>query len=76
MLTYDISAKYNIPHQYSDPEIEEQSKLGIMNEGVIGYYGKYRNGWSRQEIKAQQSHPTVSQPRRYALRLPDDDGLP
>ena len=42
----------NIPHQYSDPEIEEQSKLDIMNEGAIELYG-VRNGWSRQEIESR-----------------------
>ncbi|MBU0769348.1 MAG: hypothetical protein KJ687_09685 [Proteobacteria bacterium] len=42
----------NIPHQYSDPEIDEQSKHGIMNEGVIELYG-VRNGWPRQEIESR-----------------------
>ena len=52
-IPFQVAQALNITHQYSDPETAEQSKLGIMNEGVVKYYGKYRNGWSRQEIESR-----------------------
>lgn len=49
-IPFKVAQSLDIPHQYSDPEIDEQSKHGIMNEGVIELYG-VRNGWFRQEIE-------------------------
>lgn len=47
---FQVSKTLNICHQYSDPEIGEQERLGILNEGTVEYYGKYRCNWSRHEI--------------------------
>ncbi len=50
-IPFQVAQSFNIDHQYSDPTTDEQSELGIMNEGTIEFYGKYRNNWSREEIQ-------------------------
>lgn len=50
-IPFKIAQSYQISHQYSDPTLDEQSKLNIMNEGTIEYYGKYKYNWSKDEIQ-------------------------
>jgi hypothetical protein len=47
-IPFQVTRSLKIEHQYSDPNLGEQSNLEIMNEGTIEFWGM-QNNWSKKE---------------------------